>query len=442
MDLEDVEAWIESSSPQQQKRKHSVISAMEPDAGSDTGSKRRRVDPRKDVTALNTRLTLISRPPGSQEGLSAESSSVKSRPRSPTRSMADLDSAVPPIVTREIDPDDEARLPQSVCRLRDSVRTYNRLRGALPSCIQSVITSALGNEFAEGFYFSSDERTSDTWLEFWREIQTVRENARLCSSEDKPEPSWGEEVVRPMLNLGIKYWRTARKTDWSENILFGIWISTNALIIPIDSPVAVGAENLTTAAISPQLAPKDARGCPFEFKKVDYGMFLALDPDSSQLIKERLQWLDFPDKSVNQTMAGYLRNKPLVMFMELKKANPGVNPVVQLGICASALLSRLNRLSHRDKTDFLPLPILQVVGHEWKVYYLHYSASEGVMLRGPEDIGSTLKRESMFQIIRVLGAIADYAVDEYWPWFKSNILQSSALHLDEGGEETVWATTP
>ncbi|KAI9767862.1 MAG: hypothetical protein M1840_005355 [Geoglossum simile] len=138
MDMEDVEAWIESSSSQERKRKHSVISAMEPDAGSDTGSKRRRVDPRKDVTALNTRLTLISRPPGSQEGLSAESSSVKSRPRSPTRSMADLDSAVPPIVTREIDPDDEARLPQSVCRLRDSVRTYNRLRGALPSCIQET----------------------------------------------------------------------------------------------------------------------------------------------------------------------------------------------------------------------------------------------------------------------------------------------------------------
>jgi hypothetical protein len=35
--------------------------------------------------------------------------------------------------------------------------------------------------------------------------------------------------------------------------------------------------------------------------------------------------------------------------------------------------------------------------------------------------------EDIFQIVRVLGAIADYAVDEYWPWLDKNILSLGLL---------------
>ena len=78
-------------------------------------------------------------------------------------------------------------------------------------------------------------------------------------------------------------------------------------------------------------------------------------------------------------MAGYVRNQPLVMFLELKKPNSESDPLVQLGIWASALLTRLKFLSLADVADLLPLPVLQVVGHDWKVYYLHCADSGAVV---------------------------------------------------------------
>jgi hypothetical protein len=44
------------------------------------------------------------------------------------------------------------------------------------------------------------------------------------------------------------------------------------------------------------------------------------------------------------------------------------------------------------------------------------------MLHGPQAIGSTLSIQGIYQIIKVLGVTADYAADEYWPWFKNNML--------------------
>ncbi|KAI9861223.1 MAG: hypothetical protein M1813_005396 [Trichoglossum hirsutum] len=540
MDIEnrDIEAWIEDQALEQTHKRL----LMEPDAseGSESGQKRRRL---QDPTALNRRLTLVC--PSSQEDLSERSS--RSRKSSPIRSAADLESAVPPIRKCEINPANEAELPEGVRRLRERVKAYKNLRGVIPSCIKSELTSVLGSDFEDPFYISTsiDRRTRETWLRYWEEIQLIRESAQLCSDEDKPEPSWGEEVVRPLLNLGIKFVQ-GLASDWCYNsiillisftapfkallvtgiitllisstqsfkallvtgvitllisstqsfkallvtgvitllvtftqsfkallvtgviillitftqsfkallatgviillitftqsfkalIVTGVitllisstqsiraLLVTDAIILLIDSPITVRAENLTTATISPpHLVPKDARGNPLEPKKVDYGMFLVLNPDGSKLVKGKLQCLDPTERSVNLTMAGYVRNKPLVMFMELKKANSESDPVVQLGVCASALLRRLTLLSRTKLMDLLPLPVLQVVGHDWKVYYLHYADCGDVMLRGPDRIGSTLESESIFQIIRVLGVVADYAVDEYWPWYKENIL--------------------
>jgi hypothetical protein len=237
MDIEnqDIEAWIEDQALKQTP-KHLL---MEPDAseGSESGQKRRRL---QDPTVLNRRLTLVR--PSSQEDLSERSS--RSRKSSPVRSAADLESAVPPIKKCEINPANEAELPEDVRQLRKRVKAYKNLRGVLPSCIkvcwrlgriplvhrllnclivapQSEITSVLGSDFEDPFYIStsSDKRTRETWLRYWEEIQFIRESAQLCSDEDKPEPSWGEEVVRPLLNLGIKYWRTGKETPWSVNVL-------------------------------------------------------------------------------------------------------------------------------------------------------------------------------------------------------------------------------
>ena len=214
-------AWIEDQALEQTPKR--LLMERDASEDSESGQKRRRL---QDPTALNRRLTPVR--PSSHEDLSEQSS--RSRKSSPVRSAADLESAVPPIKKCKINPATEAELPGGVRQLRKRVKAYKNLRGVLPPCIkvcplpcgiplvhrlltclivapQTEITSVLGSDFEDPFYIGTggDRRARETWLRYWEEIQVVRESAQLCSDEDKPEPSWGEEVVRSLLNLGTKY---------------------------------------------------------------------------------------------------------------------------------------------------------------------------------------------------------------------------------------------
>ncbi|KAI9760622.1 MAG: hypothetical protein M1840_002379 [Geoglossum simile] len=368
----DIEVWLKGLPSQEQKRKRSTVSAMDPDAsdaGSDTGSKRRRLESGNDITALDARLTLR-RPPRSQEGLSGQSSSSRNRSRrgSPTRSMADLASAVPPIIGCEIDPI-ETRLPKSAPLLRGKIMAFETLQGIFPACLQTQIVALLGRAFENQIYYCDDGSLS----------------------EDDEHP----------VTIGV------------ENLYVLILVLTH---LTNSLYCLLGLQQRS------RLVSVDAYDRSLEFKKVDYGFFLALGPDGHIHVRKKLQSLDPLEQSVNQTMAGYVRNRPLVMFLELKKPNSESDPLVQLGVWSSALPTRLRLLSLKDAIDLLPLPVLQVVGHDWKVYYLHRDDSGAVVLHGPQVIGSTLSIQGIYQIIKVLGATADYAVDEYWPWFENNML--------------------
>jgi hypothetical protein len=39
--------------------------------------------------------------------------------------------------------------------------------------------------------------------DMFRDILRIHTKARICFESDKPEASWGEEVVRPLLDLAI-----------------------------------------------------------------------------------------------------------------------------------------------------------------------------------------------------------------------------------------------
>jgi len=90
--------------------------------------------------------------------------------------------------------------------------------GADVSCFmnsQTEISSFLGRPFVDAFYYHDNtcQRKDEEWL--LDEVRALRTNARECSEQGKPEASWGEEVVRPLLNLAIKYWRKGRRTERS-----------------------------------------------------------------------------------------------------------------------------------------------------------------------------------------------------------------------------------
>ncbi len=195
----------------------------------------------------------------------------------------------------------------------------------------------------------------------FREILRIHINARKCFESDKPEASWGEEVVRPLLDLVTS--RTNGRVV-VENVL-----------VPLARSLLLLTECRTSTSIQPpKLIPRGSgvEGLQYEGKRVDYGLFIEPTKVEAQQVKERLKKL--PDGevwSINQTEAYYLREKPLLSSIELKKSRSNHDPLLQLAIWNSALFQRLEGLLDLvgKGDDMPPIPSLTVSGHNWQVCY-------------------------------------------------------------------------
>lgn len=124
----------------------------------------------------------------------------------------------------------------------------------------------------------------------------------------------------------------------------------------------------------PTLIPRGSgvEGLQYEGKRVDYGIFIEPTKDETRKIKDRLKQL--PDGevwSINQTEGFYIREKPLLSSIELKKTRSNHDPLLQIAIWNSALFQRLEGLL--DWTykgdEMLPVPSVTVSGHTWQVCY-------------------------------------------------------------------------
>ncbi|KAI9775064.1 MAG: hypothetical protein M1839_001456 [Geoglossum umbratile] len=334
-----------------------------------------------DTTASSSRLTLNS--------VSQESN--------PCKAMADLAVADPPISRHQILPDNQ--LPDNVRRLRQGIVRYSRDTGVIPMGLGSQIKGILRDNppperfFDSGTYYLENQQKIEKSL--LQGILKIHKSARECGEGGKPSPSWGEEVTRPLLELASDYWRKKRKPDGSD----------------------ICIENIATASISmPQLLPRDDQRKRYTPKGTNYGMYLKC----RNRVIERLRLLWPEERTINQSLDVYLYDKPQVMVVGLATHR---DPLIQLAIWSSALLNRLRLLAPSNAIkDLPPVVALQVVRHQWDIYMSTATRQElRYKLYGPENIGSTLMIEDIFQIVRVLGTIADYAADEYWPWLDKNI---------------------
>jgi hypothetical protein len=136
-------------------------------------------------------------------------------------------------------------------------------------------------------------------------------------------------------------------------------------------------------SISPSdLVPKDANGTKFKLKKVDCALFLTPHPPFRAKIEQKLMSLP-KDRSINQTGADFIKDLPLIASFELKRQTLGTDPLMQLGIWSAALAEKLGQLQEQgDESELRALPVMSIVGHDWKVYY-SYTTEEGERVRFP-----------------------------------------------------------
>lgn len=166
-------------------------------------------------------------------------------------------------------PDNE--VPLALQKLNNKVlRAARRGRGILPRSIRALLIPHLDDCDAEDddkFYDDlADEQVQDTF----KAILRICTNARKCFECDKPEASWGEEVVRPLLDLA------SSRTNGRVTI-----------------------ENVTNTNIQPPaLIPRGSgvEGLQYKGKRADYGLFIESTKDETRKIKDRLKQL--PDGEV------------------------------------------------------------------------------------------------------------------------------------------------
>ena len=133
-----------------------------------------------------------------------------------------------------------------------------------------------------------------------------------------------------------------------------------------------------SVGVSPSdLVPKNAKDTRFQLKKVDCALFLTPPPPFCAKIERKLMALADSDQNINQTSAGFIKKLPLIASFKLKR-QAGTDPLVQLGIWSAALAERLGKLqgSGEKESGLMAIPVVTVVGHDWKVYY-SYTAEDG-----------------------------------------------------------------
>ncbi|KAK2763272.1 hypothetical protein FQN54_009908 [Arachnomyces sp. PD_36] len=270
---------------------------------------------------------------------------ASSRSHSPAKYIVDLGAAKPPIMVDTMD-----GAPEAIRILMDRFADVCDGIAVLPNCLKAQIKEINKREY-RGLFF--DDTTSATLSdkELLERLRYLQGAASRCHRLGKPEPSWGEEVFRPMLDLAVEL----------ENRDGG--------------PVAQ-VENVTTAQIFPQyLVPINLQSLPFASKRVDYGIYLsqtdAQESFNREIFTKRSNNIE--DHSINQAgSSNSIKWLPQLAAIECKKTLPGIDGVVQLGIWMAALRKRLEGLMKESQTPGLilkPMPCVKVEGLNWQMYW-------------------------------------------------------------------------
>ncbi|KAJ8108998.1 hypothetical protein ONZ43_g6260 [Nemania bipapillata] len=156
------------------------------------------------------------------------------------------------------------------------------------------------------------------------------------------------------------------------------------------------------------------------FDKREWGLKVIFD-----MLAYCLRYCDRVPNHINQTAYKPLAKSPIGLSIETKRANPSGagDPLVQLGVWVAAWHKRMTFL--RDtlirygknlsqewaNEDLVSVPLIQVLGHKWKMYFARFTSSN-ITLYDPVNIGST---ESIIQIYSLTASLE--AINE---WIKTS----------------------
>ncbi|KAI1258884.1 hypothetical protein F5Y18DRAFT_412081 [Xylariaceae sp. FL1019] len=167
-------------------------------------------------------------------------------------------------------------------------------------------------------------------------------------------------------------------------------------------------------------------------KKVDYALVLQLPDDSAllNLVRDLTEdvAISYGESAPRIDESTYTPevNAPIAVPIMTKTPFSPDDPLVHLGLWTAAWHKRMEHLrSHltwsgaggKEDQLLVSLPVIQVVGHQWHVYF---ACDEGksIKMYGPVSLGSTESLMSIYALFTSLQAIKAWIGTEYYDGLK------------------------
>ncbi|KAL8936099.1 MAG: hypothetical protein Q9216_005109 [Gyalolechia sp. 2 TL-2023] len=303
--------------------------------------------------------------------------------------------------------------PPAAQTLRDDLEALQKHKGLLEMSIRKFARDKLGNDDEDALYKSEEtantpEQTFDH-LQTWNTVVNIEAAAEECEVEDCAEASWNAEVHCKIL-------REALQGHWRSN---NIWY-----------------RDITTAKIFDKDLLPQVSGLSAKSKLVDFAIMVR--PQESSPLEDALERKcdAMASKTINQTDASYIRNKPIAISIEVKRpaGNEDVS-VVELQTWVTAhynMLKILLRPSNALGTFEMPiLPLIQIQGHVWNLWIAECkTARNQIIIHRRICLGSTDKIVGIYQIIASVKRLAQWVAEEYQLWWIKAILGTNPKTLD------------
>lgn len=186
----------------------------------------------------------------------------------------------------------------------------------------------------------------------------------------------------------------------------------------------------TTATISKEyLVPRAPS------KKIDF--CLHIEPRNSDAIEDEVAlWTlkqyagDLEPCSINHTDFRALAFRPVTTAIETKREGGDDEEArLQIGVWQAAqwkmlhfLLAKQGKVAALQSLPFLPAVMIR--GHHWAFAATSRKDKKTIFWAG-HVFGSTENPIGVYKIVRVIQELATWSRDEYWPWYKENVLDSA-----------------
>lgn len=162
-------------------------------------------------------------------------------------------------------------------------------------------------------------------------------------------------------------------------------------------------------------------------KQIDGAFGLRLSEEERDILQSRC-YTSAGLPSINPA-ENFTQLIPQFLLIELKRPNTNKDPLIQLGLWASAEFTKRNI---EGWCMDMPILAVQIEGDEWQLWEAYarprtiLKAGEHdfeVVFVGPEHMGTTRNLYGIFQILEWLCRCAEWGLMEYKVWVEAEMLQ-------------------